>query len=331
MKTKKFLSSPTSITLLIMFVVALFIPHVVSSYNLRILILGEIYMIFSMSLNLLMGVAGTVSFGHAAFYGIGAYTASLFLTRLGWSFLPTLPFIVLISGFAGMLLALPMSRVTGRYVTIVTLGFCEIVNIILVNWKSLTRGPMGIMNIKRPTVFGYLFKSNKSYFYFVLFFVVVVYILINWTLKSKLGRNLKAIRDDSIAAEAMGVKLFPNKVFVFSMSAALAGLAGALYAHYMGYIDPAAFTSNESFVCISIVVMGGLGNMLGSMIGSLVLMALPEYLRGFDKYRMIIYGVVLVLIMWLNHSILGDRIKSAVAAKWRQLKNMLRGQKGEAK
>ncbi|NLF28782.1 MAG: branched-chain amino acid ABC transporter permease, partial [Clostridiales bacterium] len=238
-------------------------------------------------------------------------------TRLNWTFLPTFPFIVAVSGLAGLLLALPMARVTGRYVTIVTLGFCEIVNIIMTNWESLTRGSMGIMNIARPTAFGYLFKSNKSYFYFVLFFVALVYILIQWTIDSKLGRNLKAIRDDSVAAAAMGIRLFPHKVTVFTMSAALAGLAGALYSHYIGYIDPSSFTSAESFICISIVVVGGLGNMIGSMIGALLLMALPEYLRDFDKYRMIVYGIVLVLIMWLNHSLIGARVKDAVSKKWR--------------
>ena len=269
--------SPKNIALLLLLVVALCMPIVVDSYNLRFQCLAGIYMVFSMSLNLLMGIGGTVSFGHAAFYGIGAYTATLMCTRLGLSFPLALPVIIFISGLSGLLLALPMARVTGRYVTIVTLGFCEIVNIIMTNWSSVTRGTMGIMNIPRPTVLGFLFKSNRSYYYFIVFFVVVIYILIEWTINSKLGRNLKAIRDDSIAAEAMGIKLFPHKVFVFSMSAALAGIAGALYAHYMGYIDPTSFTSAESFVCISIVVVGGLGNMFGSIIASLLLMAMPEY------------------------------------------------------
>lgn len=309
----------SQILTLVVLLVALAIPQMMSTYNLRILNLAGIYMIFGMSLNLLIGIGGTMSFGHAAFFGIGAYAGVLLQQRLGWNFLLVLPMVIVISALAGFLLALPMSRVTGKYVTIVTLGFCEIVNIILLNWESLTRGPNGIMNIPKVTLLGHKIANMRENYYFVFVMVIIVYILIQWTINSKLGRNLKAMRDDDIAAEAMGIKLFPHKVFVFSMSAALAGVAGVMYAQYIGYIDPNSFTSTESFTCLSIVVVGGLGNMKGTMIAALLLMALPEYLRGFSDYRMLVYGGVLVAIMWLNHSLQGKKVKSFFSEKYAQL------------
>jgi branched-chain amino acid transport system permease protein len=307
----------------IFFLFLLVIPLFVNNYQLRIFIQSAIFMIFAMSLNLLMGIGGTVSFGHAAFYGIGSYTSILCLTRLGLTFTQSLPIVILVSGLAGLLLALPMSRVTGRYVTIVTLSFCEITNLVMKNWESLTRGTMGIMNIPNATLFGYQLTSKTQLYYVVLAFVLITYIIIAWTVDSKLGRNLKAMRDDALAAEAMGIHIFSCKVFVFCLSAIFAGIAGALYGYYMGYIDPTCFTTNQSFTCISIVVVGGLGNFLGTCIASLFLIALPEYLRNFEflfNYRMIVYGVILVLVMWLDHSLPGARFKQG-------LKNRLVGLK----
>jgi branched-chain amino acid transport system permease protein len=318
---KKYLTAK-NITLAVLAIVMLIVPLFVTNYQLRIFLQAAIYMIFAMSLNLLMGIGGTVSFGQAAFYGIGAYTAAICFTRLGWTFTQSLPLVIVISAVSGLLLALPMSRVTGRYVTIVTLSFCEIVNLVMKNWESLTRGTMGIMNIPNATIFGYKLANKTELYYVVLFFVLVTFILISWTVNSKLGRNLKAMRDDSIAAEAMGIKIFSCKVFVFSMSAALAGIAGALYTYYMGYIDPTCFTTVQSFTCISMVVVGGLGNFTGTMIAALFLTALPEYLRNFEalfNYRMIVYGVILVLVMWLNHSLAGDRVKRFFTENWQKL------------
>ena len=262
-----------------------------------------------------MGIGGTVSFGHAAFYSIGAYTTACLWYHFGWDYSTNFIFVILITGLAGLLLALPMSRITGRYVTIITLSFAEIVNLIIRNWDPVTLGQMGIVGIPNITLFGYRFKTKIQFFYFALIFVILTYIFLKWLVESKLGRNLQAMRDDSIAAEAMGIKLFPNKVIVFTISAIIAGIAGSLYAHLMTYVEPATFNANLSFNCISIVVVGGLGNFTGTLIGSLFLTILPEYLRRFEflfKYRMIAYGMVLVIVMWLNHSIPGLKLKQSV-------------------
>ena len=144
----------------------------------------------------------------------------------------------------------------------------------------------------------------------------------NWLVDSKLGRNLRAMSNDTIAAEAMGIKLFPNKVIVFTISAIFAGIAGSLYAHLMSYVEPSTFNSNLSFQCISMVVIGGLGNFSGSCLGALFLTVLPEYLRKFKflfKYRMIAYGLVLVMVMWINHSIPGTKIKNWVTSRMQSL------------
>jgi branched-chain amino acid transport system permease protein len=297
-------------------------PFLTNPYQLRILISCELNMIFAMSLNLLMGIGGTVSFGHAAFYSIGAYTTACLWYHFGWDYSTNFLLVVLITGLAGLLLALPMSRITGRYVTIITLSFAEIVNLIIRNWDPVTLGQMGIVGIPNITLFGYRFKTKIQFFYFALIFVFITYILMKWLVDSKLGRNLQAMRDDSIAAEAMGIRLFPNKVIVFTISAIFAGIAGSLYAHLMTYVEPATFNANLSFTCISIVVVGGLGNFTGTLIGALFLTILPEYLRRFDflfKYRMIAYGLVLVIVMWLNHSIPGLKLKQGFAAFFRKL------------
>lgn len=317
MKNKiKSLLTPRNIVFLVIIAGMLVAPLLTDPYQLRILITAELSMIFGMSLNLLMGIGGTVSFGHAAFYSIGAYTTACLWYHFKFDYSQSFIFVLIITGLAGLLLALPMSRITGRYVTIITLSFAEIVRLITEYWSPVTLGNNGIVGIPSITLFGYRLPNKTAFYYFALIFVVITYVFMYWIVHSKLGRNLQAMRDDPIAAEAMGIKLFPNKVIIFTISAVFAGLAGSLYAHLMTYVDPNTFNSTLSFNCISTVVIGGLGNFSGTMIGALFLSILPEYLRKFEflfKYRMIVYGAVLVIVMWLNHSIPGAKIKKKFA------------------
>lgn len=307
--------SPNNIGFLICIAGMLLAPLVTDAYQLRVLITAELNMIFAMSLNLLMGIGGTVSFGHAAFYSIGAYTTACLWKHFGFNYTQSFLFVVVITGLAGLLLALPMSRITGRYVTLITLSFAEIVNLIIKNWDKVTLGQMGIVGIPQIKLFGHQFKNKVQFYYLAIVFVIVTYIMMKWLVDSRLGRNIRAMKDDPIAAEAMGIKLFPNKVITFTISAIYAGIAGSLFAHLMTYVEPATFNSNLSFNCISIVVIGGLGNFTGTLYGSLFLSILPEYLRQFEflfKYRFIAYGLVLVVVMWLNHSIPGAKLKEFV-------------------
>ena len=307
-----------TLTMIVMVIVPLFVDN----YVLKILQSAAINMIFGMSLNLLMGIGGTVSFGHACFYGVGAYTTACMWFHFGWTSTMAFPLVIVFSAIAGLLLAIPMSRITGRYVTIITLSYAEILNLIMRNWTKVTNGVMGILNIPNFNLFGLELKYKDEQYWFILIFVVITYVMINWLVNSKLGRNLQAMRDDPIAAEAMGINLFSHKVIIFTISAVFAGIAGSLYAHIYGYIDYTVFTSNLSFNCISIVVVGGLGNFVGTIFGALFLTILPEMLRNIEflfNYRMIVYGIILVLVMWMNHSIPGAKIKAAFANMFRKI------------
>lgn len=322
---------PSVIIGIILIMAALLVPTMnLKNYMMRILINSGVYMMLGMSLNLMMGIGGMVSLGQAVFYGIGAYTAALLTLNRSWPIGAILLATVVVTGFAGFIFSIPLRRVTGRYVAIIMLGFCEIVNLILINWQSLTRGPSGLMNIPRPSIFGFQLKSSTAYYYFVMAMVLIVFIIIHWIIQSKLGRNLKAMKEDSIAAEAMGINIFRQKMIVFTISGAVGGIAGLLYAFNIGYIDPTNFTNVESLVAISIVTVGGLGNMLGTIIAAFALTVIPEMLRGFSEYRQILYGVVLVLIVLLNHSVPGERLKRWLMEKWDGIMRQLFKNKAKA-
>lgn len=195
------------------------------------------------------------------------------------------------------LLAVPALRLQGGYLVICTVGFNELVRLVLLNWVSLTRGPMGITNIPRPVLFGVTIKSGSQYLYLSLTMFLIVYLLLNHILRSKFGRNLRAIKEDETAAEALGINVHKEKVQAFSLAAGLAGVAGSMLAHYMVYISPSLFVGDFSTTILSMVVLGGMGSMPGSVIAATLLTVIPEMLRGLDKYRMFIYGLLLILMM----------------------------------
>lgn len=252
--------------LIVLLVAALYaIPTFVkNAYVLRVCVYVTIYSILACSLNLISGVAGQVSMGHAAFYGIGAYASALVTMRLGVPW----PIGVLAAGLLaaaiGFLLAVPALRLQGGYLVICTVGFNELVRLVLLNWVSLTRGPMGITNIPRPVLFGVTIKSGSQYLYLSLTMFLIVYLLLNHILRSKFGRNLRAIKEDETAAEALGINVHKEKVQAFSLAAGLAGVAGSMLAHYMVYISPSLFVGDFSTTILSMVVLGGMGSMPGS-------------------------------------------------------------------
>ena len=180
---------------------------------------------------------------------------------------------------------------------------------ILLNWVSLTRGPMGITNIPRPELFGVTIKTGQQYLYLMITIFLIVYVILHNTINSKFGRNLRAIKEDEIAAEAMGVHVHKEKVIAFAVAAAMAGVAGSLLAHYMLFIAPSIFIGDFSTTILSMVVLGGMGNMTGSVISAALLTIIPEALRWLDKYRMLIYGFLLIFMMlgknvsWEEHKI----------------------------
>lgn len=285
-------------------VLALFVlvfPLVISDrYAIRLATLSVMYIGLACSLNLVAGFMGQMSLGHAAFMGIGAYTSAILAERVGLSFWITLPAAFLVSLIAGCLLAIPAIKLSGAYLTIITLGFMEIVRIVATNWISLTNGPMGINGIQRPELFGFEIKSPTAFYYLGLVIVGLVVILIVNITTSHVGRAIMSIREDPVAASAMGISVPRYKLMTFALSAAFTGAIGAFYAHYMRYIDATAFNFDQSVGIVSMTILGGSGSIPGSFLGATVLTIIPEIARFMDRYRMLIYGLMIVLIMVLR-------------------------------
>lgn len=269
-------------------------------YVIRLATLSIMYIGLACSLNLVTGFMGQMSLGHAAFLGIGAYASAILSERLQLPFYVTFFAAILISAIFGCLLGLPALKLSGSHLAIVSLGFCEIVRIVEINWIELTNGPMGMNGIARPVFFGFEVKSVAAFYYLCLIIVAIMVIIMLNITTSHVGRAIMSIREDSVAAAAMGIPIFRYKVLVFSISAAFAGGIGAFYAHYMRYIDATAFNFDQSISIVSMVILGGSGSIPGSILGAIVLTLLPEVARFLADYRMLIYGLMIVLIMILR-------------------------------
>jgi branched-chain amino acid transport system permease protein len=276
-----------------------------SAYFLHLAILGGIYIILALSLNLIIGYAGQVSLGHAAFYGIGAYVSAL--TALNWQFPFPLAALsaMLFTGGCGLALGLPTLRLKEDYLAIVTLGFGVILDLVFLNLE-ITGGPDGLAGIPPPSVLGLSFRSPSLYLLLTLLAVLFTLGLTFRLVHSYHGRALKAIRDHEVTAQVMGINTPSYKVAIFTLAAALAGLAGSLYAHYITFINPESFGLHTSILILCMVVVGGMGSIAGAVVGALALTVLPEMLRQFHAYQDLIYGALLVgLLIWRPEGILG--------------------------
>ncbi|MDR2433149.1 MAG: branched-chain amino acid ABC transporter permease [Treponema sp.] len=269
-----------------------------SRYIMRICIVIGIFSMLALALNLVAGYTGQLSMGNAGFYAIGAYTSTLLMKGVGMNFWLSLLIAATFAGISGALLGLPTLRLKGSYLTIVTLGFGEIVRMILMNWDPVTNGPLGIRNIPLPSLFGIsLSLTNNGLYYMDLALVALVSLFCVLVINSKVGRAFIAIREDEIAAQMMGIKTIRYKVLAFVLSAIISGIAGAFYAPMVGYIDPNSFTFDVSSQIISMSILGGLGTMRGMYFGAAVLIIFPEASRFLMDYRFVIYGLILVVMM----------------------------------
>jgi branched-chain amino acid transport system permease protein len=285
--------------------VALFIAIAVAvgvntRYVVTILINCCMYGILALSLNLLAGFMGITSLGHAAFFGIGAYTAAILSTRFGTNFLVDFVAAMLTSGLTAFLLGLPTLKATGRHFAIITLGFCEITRIVEFNWMSLTRGPLGLPNIPTFSLLGVRLGLPLQKFSIALALLCVSYYVTSSLVNSRTGRALAAIRDNDVAAEAIGIDVYRYKLAIFTVSASMAGIAGAFYARHITFVDPKAFSFDQSILILSMVILGGMGSVPGSVIGAVLLSVIPELLRGMSELRLSIYGLIIVLMMVLK-------------------------------
>jgi len=288
--------------------ILLVFPFMLKDYYLDVVILAGIYTILALGLNVVVGFSGLLNLGFAGFYAIGAYTSALLTTKAGLGFWNALSLSIFITTIAGFILAFPALRLRGDYLAIVTLGFGEIIHLTLNNWDSLTGGPNGISGIPVPFVFGFEFSRLSHYYYLVLLFVLITIFVVRRIYYSRIGRAWLALRDDEVAAESMGINATKYKFLAFSFGAFWAGLAGTLFAGKMRFVSPESFTFMESVFVVCMIILGGLGSVLGVILGSLILIILPEILREFQLYRMLALGIGLVLMMVFRpQGLLGGR------------------------
>lgn len=289
-----------------------------SSYIRHIMAMIFIYGILAMSLNLITGITGQLSLGHAAFYGLGAYTSALFTMQLHWPFAAALLAAICVAGLFGFILGVPCLRLSGDYLCIVTIGFAEIIRLVFQNWVGLTRGPMGIPGIPPISLFHFTLKTDLQYLYFFLIVMVLVYIVMERIQNSQIGRALIAIREDEVASGAMGINLTFYKVLAFVVSALFAGMAGSFMAHYMAFIGPMNFTVDESLLVLQMIILGGLGSNVGAIIGAFILVIAPEALRVISNYRMLFNGALMIgLMIWRPQGLFGTtEVSSGILRKY---------------
>jgi branched-chain amino acid transport system permease protein len=276
-----------------------------------------IYVMLGWGLNVVVGLAGLLDLGYVAFYAVGAYTYGLLSTHFGFGFWQALPVAGALAALFGMVLGYPTLRLRGDYLAIVTLGFGEIIRLVLVNWGDLTGGPNGISSIPKPTFFGLPMTASGdgptftsvfgiSYspgqrivflYYLILGLALLTSLLVNRLRQLPVGRAWEAVREDEIACKAMGINVTNVKLSAFATGAMLAGFAGVFFAARQGFISPESFTFPESATILAIVVLGGMGSQLGVVFAATVLVVLPELGRDFSEYRMLAFGVAMVLIM----------------------------------
>ncbi|MDI6895647.1 MAG: branched-chain amino acid ABC transporter permease [Bacillota bacterium] len=284
-------------------VLALVFPVLgLKAYYVHVAVMSLIYVLLASGLNVLTGYAGQLSLAHAGFFGIGAYASALLSLKLGWNTWLGLLAGGVLAGAAGVLLGVPALRLKGPYLVIASLGFGEIIRHVLVNWVGLTRGPMGLTGVPRmspiylPGLGSISFESKAAYYYLLLPIVCLTLVIIRNLVNSRTGRALVAIREDQVAAEVMGINLAFYKVLAFTFGAVLAGVAGSLYAHYIGFVSPDSFTVGESIYILMMVAVGGMGTLVGPVVGAVGLTYLLETMRILADYRLILYGVLLFLV-----------------------------------
>jgi branched-chain amino acid transport system permease protein len=278
---------------------------ITNEYFLHLATVIGLAIIFGLGFNLLYGYCGQVSFGHAAFYAIGAYCAVLLQLRLGVSFWISVPVAVLFSGMVGFLLGLPVLRLRHHYLGMATLGFGIVVEAIIVQWRELTYGPVGVMGIPVPTFFGLPLKGT-GYYYFVAFFTLLAYVIARNIVQSRIGRAFMAIRDNEDAAPSLGINPIFYKSMALGISGIYAGLAGVLYSYLNLFIGPECFGLNLSVDVVLITVVGGLGTLIGPVIGGFIISLLPEFLYRFVEYHLIIYAfILLVFLLFMPKGIAG--------------------------
>jgi branched-chain amino acid transport system permease protein len=277
-----------------------------SSYWLRVACWVGLYAMLASGLNVVVGLAGLLDLGYVAFYGIGSYAFALLASsqfNIHWPFWVVVVVALAITALAGILLGLPVLRLRGDYLAIVTLGFGEITYILLINLDrpvNITNGTNGIIGVDAPRLFDFAFDADWKYYYLIVAFLAATLLVIRRLNRSRLGRAWVALREDETAAAASGINTTTTKLWAFALGAAFAGVAGATAAALQGSVFPDSFLFTESILVLAMVIVGGMGNILGAVVGAAVLVVLPELLRPLADYRLLIFGCVLMVMMILR-------------------------------
>ncbi len=284
----------------VLLVLVLIYPMITSLYQTSIMITALTFTILALGLNIAIGLGGLLHLGYAAFYAVGAYAYALLNIHYGIGFWVALPIGAALAALLGIVLGVSVLRLGGDYLGIVTLGFAEIVRIVLENSVGLTNGPRGIPGVDRPRLFGLDLSLSQAtdYTYYIAVGLTVLTVFFVYRLEnSRVGRTWEAMREDDIASEAMGVDLTRAKLRAFALSSVFAGIAGVLFAAKTTFVSPKSFTLLESVTVLLAIVLGGIGSIPGVIIGALIVSLLPEVLREFSQYRMLLFGAVLVIMM----------------------------------
>lgn len=276
-------------------------------YLINLAILFSIYGILAISLNLLVGFTGLISMAQAAFYGIGAYAVALLMTKAGFGFFPSMLCGMIAAGAAAAIVGMILSKFRGDYYIIASAGFTVIIYNILMNWREITNGAIGVFGVPRPVIAGHMLISNLEFLYLCIAFLIGMVLIAQWITSSSFGRALKVIREDEDVARTFGYRPLHYKLMIFVIAAMMAAVAGSLFASYLMFIDPSTFTLPENVFLLAIVILGGLADNKGALLGTFILIGLPELLRftGFPDeiaahMQRLIYGLLLVILMFLR-------------------------------
>jgi len=299
--------------------VVLLLPVIVrNAYLTHLLVVGLIYGIAAMGLNILTGYTGKLSLGHAGFFGVGAYVSAILSLRSGIHPLITIVLAGILMFALGILLGIPTLRLEGHYLSIVTIGFNEVIILIIINMHSITNGPGGLRGIPPISIGGFRLTATIHQYYFMVALTALLLWLKSRLVKSHVGLALRAIMDSEIPSEACGVNVAYYRVFAFGISAMYAGIAGGVFAHLLNYVSPYSFQSPESFALLGMIVVGGIGTLFGPVVGAIVMTLLPEYLRAFRDYRLIINAVLTLVLLIRAPGGIGSFVSSGLRAMERR-------------
>ena len=292
---------------LLMAVLLLLLPQFISNrYYLHMINLAGIYTLIVIGLNILAGYTGQVSMGQAGYFAIGTYAAALVMLNFKLSFWLALPFAIVVSALFGVVIAVPAMKLSGPYLVLATVGFGEIIRLVILNWQPVTKGAAGLTGIPLPQLGDYRLMSEQDFFYLIFGVLLLGAYVAHRLTKSKIGRTFSAIREDELAAEAMGVPVNRYKTWAFIISAIYAGVAGALYGTFSGVASPDNFTFDDSvgFLCMSVI--GGNRTISGAIVGAFMLTFLSEALRTFQAFRLVVYGGILIFtVIYMPQGLVG--------------------------